>query len=244
MPSTIRTRTSAIVLGALALVVAAAGSAALAQGGRCTSAERREALQRMEQDVRRIAPRQLASLTEAIAPGGPLAAWMLSHGHVVLADAGGVVLGKVDARPPAPQLLIYAPSPSSRPADWLDFDGPDGPYQLVGWGYFAPYQPGSQPPELPCITAREWHVHEAGWHLMDGGMRLTPGATAEPPRPSDGTPIFFWHPQMWDIHLWMRDGGPVIAYANPGARPGGMWLPAGAAFTVKHGRQRPIAPAR
>jgi hypothetical protein len=29
---------------------------------------------------------------------------------------------------PMPPLLLYAPSLSTAPADWLDFDGPDGPW--------------------------------------------------------------------------------------------------------------------
>jgi hypothetical protein len=93
----------------------------------CTPEQRREALRALQTQVLQAAPRQLDSLEKAIQPGGPLAGWGLSHGHVVLATAGAVALDNLKAKDPMPQLLLYAPSPSSSPADWLDFDGPDGP---------------------------------------------------------------------------------------------------------------------
>lgn len=57
----------------------------------------------------------------------------MAYGHGVLAGAGGVVVDNVEAKDPMPQFLIYVPLPSSSPADWLDFDGPDDPYRLIGW---------------------------------------------------------------------------------------------------------------
>ena len=71
----------------------------------------------------------------------------------------------------------------------------------MGWAYFAPYAPGSSPPRRPCVGADEWLVHEAGWHLKDGGMQLTTGAVEEPPRPA-GTDIHLWHTRVWDLHVW------------------------------------------
>ena len=94
--------------------------------------------------------------------------------HVVLASAAAVALDNVHAKDPLPQVLLYGPAPNPA-ADWLDFDGPDGPYELVGWAYLTPYQPGSRPPIRPCVVVEsDWWVHEAGWHLRDGGMLLTP----------------------------------------------------------------------
>ena len=246
MHSTIRTRATALFASfVLSLVALAAAVHAPAQQAGCTPAERNAALHRLEREVVESVPREITSLADAVKPDGRLAGWMLAHGHVVLAGSGAVVLSNNAARMPAPQLLMYAPSPASAPADWLDFDGPDGPYRLIGWGYFAPYLPGDEPPPFPCISAREWVVHEAGWHLMDGGMRLTPGAATEPPRPADGTPIFFWHPRVWDLHLWIQHDGPAtVAYWNPAAPAGGLALPAGAAFTVEGGRPRPLPPPR
>lgn len=187
-----------------------------------------------------VVPRQLASLEEAIKPGGPLAGWRLSHGHVVLAGGGAVPVDNLRAQDPMPQLLLYAPSPSSSAADWLDFDGPDGPYRLVEWAYLAPYRPGADPPRRRCIAASEWFIHEAGWHLLDGGMLLTPDATAEPPRPQPEAGIYFWHPQTWDTHFWIVEAGaPTISFANPNDPGGGLYLPEGAFFSLVHGRKQP-----
>jgi hypothetical protein len=159
-----------------------------------------------------------------VAPGGVLAGWNLSHGYVVLATAGAVATDNLKAAPPLPPLLLYEPSPKSRPADWRDFDGPDDPYRLVGWAYVVPYTYGSEPPARRCIAASEWVVHEAGWHLEDGGMQLTPGAVAEPPRPP-GLAIHMWHPRVWDLHVWRNDNGvPTVSFANPNERRGGRVL--------------------
>lgn len=70
-------------------------------------------------------------------------------------------------------------------------------------------------------------------------MRLTPGALAEPPRPS-GLGIHLWHPPVWDIHVWRgADGVPTIAFANPHARAGGLALPEGAFYHLVDGKKRP-----
>jgi hypothetical protein len=216
-----------------------------AQRTGCTSEQRREALRALQTQVLRVAPRQLDSLEKAVQPGEPLAGWRLSHGHVVLASAGAVAVDNPRAKAPMPPLLLYAPSPLSSPADWLDFDGADGPYRLIGWAYFAPYEPGAEPPSRPCIAASEWFIHEAGWHLMDGGMLVTPDATAEPPRPQLKVGIDFWHPRVWDIHFWIgEDGVPTISFANPKAPGGGLHLPEGAFFSLVNDRKQPPPPPK
>ncbi len=205
----------------------------------CTAEERREALRAEQEQVLAAAPREVESLVAALEPGGPLAGWRLSHGLVVLAGGGVVALDRIDAPPPLPPLLLDAPSEASSPEDWLDVDGEDGPYRLAGWGYFATYVPGSEPPARRCIEPHEWFVHEAGWHTTDGGMILTPGAEREPPRPT-GVGVFFWHPQTWDIHFWAgEDGVPTIAFDNPRAREGGVRLPEGSFFRLVNGRKEP-----
>lgn len=128
-----------------------------------------------------------------------------------------------------PHLLIYRPSPSSPPDDWLDFDGPDGPYTFVGWGYLFGTEGQPEAPSVHCIPEEEWFIHEAGWHLWDGGMRLTPGARAEPPRPEGDDNIWYWHPRGWDIHLWVDEGSaPRISLLDDQAPQGGLSLPADA----------------
>ena len=215
-----------------------------AQHTGCTPEQRREVLRALQTQVLAVAPRQLDSLEHAVQPGGLLAGWRLSHGHVVIAGGGAVPLDHLKAKDPMPPLLLYAPSPASAPADWLDFDGPDGPYRLIGWGYIAPHQPGADPPRHPCVAVSEWAVHEAGWHLMDGGMLLTPEATTEPPRPQRKVGLYFWHPRAWAIHFWSGDDGvPTIAFHNPKDPGGGVPLPAGAFFSLMEGQKpRPLQP--
>jgi hypothetical protein len=206
----------------------------------CTPEQRREALRALQAEVLRLAPRAVDSLERAVQPGGPLAGWRLSHGLVVIDGGGAVPVDNLAAKDPLPPLLLYEPSPTSSPDDWLDFDGPDGPYRLVGWGEIAPYRPGSGPPHLPCIAKSEWLVHEAGWHLMDGGMLLTPKATAAPAHPEHQSSGYFWHPRAWDLHFWIgADGVPDVSFHNPDARRGGVRLPEGAFFYLVDGRQQP-----
>jgi len=216
----------------------------MAQPIGCTPEQRRTVLRALQAQVLAVAPRHLESIEHAVRPGGPLAGWRLSHGHAVIAGGGAVPLDYLEAQNPMPPLLLYAPSPSSAPADWRDFDGPDGPYRLIGWGYIAPYRPGAEPPRHPCIAAREWVIHEAGWHLTDGGMLLTPDASAEPPHPRPTGGLYFWHPGVWAIHFWSGDDGmPTVALHNPRDPGGGVPLPAGAFFTPAEGQQpRPSQP--
>jgi hypothetical protein len=204
----------------------------------CSAEARSEALKAMQAEVVTAAPAQVQSIKNALAPGGALAGWRLSHGLVVLATAGAIVVDNMQAKPPLPQLLIYEPSAQSTPDDWLDFDRPDDPYRLVGWAFMEPYTPGSAPPRRRCIASVEWLVHEAGWHLKDGGMHLTPGAAMEPARPRE-LAIHMWHPRVWDVHMWRGDEGvPTIAFANPTARRGGKDLPRDAFFYLADGKKR------
>jgi hypothetical protein len=204
----------------------------------CTAEQRAETFRTWQAQVFERAPQQVAALDQAVAPSGELEGWRLSHGLVVLQGAGGVAVDNVRATDPMPQLLVYEPSPASTAADWLDHDGADGPYRLVGWAHLAPYLPGSRPPSRPCVAASEWLVHEAGFHLMDGGMLLTANATSEPARPA--VPVHFWHPRVWDLHVWAgADGVPAVAFANPNAREGGVRLPGAAFLQVVNGRWQP-----
>lgn len=203
---------------------------AASASGSCSPGEREAALRDMQADVLQVAPTELASFASALAPGGLLDGWSVSHGFVVLATAGAVATDNLQAMPPMPPLLLYEPSPDSQPGDWQDFEGPDDPYRLAGWAYAVPYSYGSEPPQRRCIAASEWFVHEAGWHLKDGGMYLTPGATKEPPRPRD-LDIHMWHPRVWDLYVWRGDDGvPTVSFANPRERRGGKVLPKEAFF--------------
>src|SRR4051812_18941429 len=201
-------------------------STVMAQKSSCTLEERRDALRAVQAQTFQVAPRHLDTLETGIQPGGPLAGWMLSHGDVVFAHSGAAVVGNPRANDPWPQLLEYAPSKSSSPSDWVDFEGPDGPYRLIGWGYTIRYVPGSRPPTLlRCIAENEWWIHDAGWHLRNGNMLATPDAATEPLRPKLDVGFVVWHPQYWVLHFWAgEDGTPTVSFANPKAPGGGLHL--------------------
>lgn len=206
----------------------------------CTAEQRERALLSLREEALKRAPDQVESLEQALEPEGPLAGYRLSHGLVVLKGSGAVALDNPAAVAPAPSLLFYAPSPTSSERDWHDFDGEDGPYRLVGWGYFTLYTSGSEPPRMPCIGKEEWLVHEAGFHTKDGGMQLTPGAPAEPPAPQREH-VHFWHPRVWDLHVWLAPtGSPRVSYANPYAPEGGVTLPRGAFLRLDGGELKPV----
>jgi hypothetical protein len=189
---------------------------------------REDTLRALQERVMRVVPRELGSLESAVAQGGLLEGFELSHGHVVLSGMG-VSLVKIGARDPMPQLLFYRPSASSSPEEWLDFDGANPPYRFVGWGYLPRFENETDVPAMHCIPEDEWFIHEAGWHLLDGDMRLTPNAASEPARPEDDKNIWYWHPRSWDIHLWYEKGGvPRISKLDEKAPEGGLSLPDGA----------------
>lgn len=236
------TRTFLLAAAGLLASSAIAG----AQDFACTPGERREVLRGLQTQVLQLVPRQIESLEAATRPDGPLPGWVYTHGHVVMAHTGAVPLANRRPKEPMPQLLQYAPSPTTSPKDWLDFDGDDGPYHLVGWAYLAPFDPKG-PPLRRCIDSSEWFVHDAGWHLKDGSMVATPDATVEPPRPTLAVPINTWHPKQWDLHFWINDDGvPTIGFANPHAPGGGLRLADWTSYYLVNGRKQlpPKPPSR
>jgi hypothetical protein len=103
----------------------------------------------------------------------------------------------------------------------------------------VPFESLSKVPEKPCIASNEWFIHEAGWHLMNGGMLLTPGATAPPPPPDAAG--YFWHPRIWDLHVWLgADGVPTISFEHPSGNTAGVQLPEGAFLRVVGGELQPV----
>jgi hypothetical protein len=142
-----------------------------------------------------VPPAVLRSLFEeevskAVQPGGLLAGWRLPHVHVVIAGGGAVPLASLEAQDPMPPLLLYVPSPSTAPADGLDFDGPDGPYRLIGWGYIAADQLQADPPRRQCVAASEWIIHEAGWAVLSSVRnQAAPEGTPGPSFPPDPLPL-------------------------------------------------------
>lgn len=187
----------------------------------------RKELARKQADVLTTFPREVASLRDAIARAdGPLVGYELSHGDVVLAGMGVTLTQFSD--PDRPELLFYWPM-EAPPSEWLDFDGEDGPYELVGWGLIPDLYPvATEPPATGCVPAEAWFVHEAGFHLLDDGMHPTPGSRLEEPEPPaelEGR-ILYWHPAGWDVHFWIREDVPEISLLDPEAEEGGLRLPA------------------
>lgn len=130
----------------------------------------------------------------------------------------------------APQLVMYAPALGS---DFTD-GRPDPPYTLIGWGYVASPGRGS-PPWIMCgISPSDYFFHEAGWHLSNGGMALTP---QDPDSWSDGVPGgVFYHQLSWSVHIWINEYGLPRVQPCPPYRIPGVALPAGA-FLWPDGRR-------
>jgi hypothetical protein len=122
-----------------------------------------------------------------------------------------------------PGLLFYAPALNTNTTD----QNPDFPYILIGWAYGDAYIPGRRP-NLPCVPFEDWFIHEAGYHLMNGGF--IPDAPSEN-NPGDAmkcTPTFppitleslMWHPRLWDLHIWrvasgVNGGVPILSKERP-----------------------------
>jgi hypothetical protein len=148
-----------------------------------------------------------------------------------------------------PDLLFYAPraqDPDESSAEYLTAitdQLPDPPYSLAGWAYGRVYDgipgPPARRPSLGCIPSDAWFIHEAGYHLPDGNMALTPpnedvpgavpvGVNAFPVPPTDAG---VWHPRIWDLHLWVNDTNtPDVAIFSPTPIAGLSGLPAGIFF--------------
>ena len=104
---------------------------------------------------------------------------------------------------------------------------PDPPYSLIGWAFSEPQRNARRRPSLGCVPSKHWFLHEAGYHLANGGFAPTPPVPPEPTpgarrifRPADtplavvqsGGPPYFsyprpapdpWHPRIWDLHMWL-----------------------------------------
>src|SRR3954465_478655 len=92
-----------LVCEAPAAVEPPAAAKAPSKPTECTTKERSDVLQDMKQTVLKVAPPRIASLDQAIKPGGPLAGWRLAHLHAVLAGAGGVAIDNASAHTKFPQ---------------------------------------------------------------------------------------------------------------------------------------------
>ncbi len=70
----------------------------------------------------------------------------------------------------------------------------------------------------------------------------TPDATTEPPRPKLDVGIVVWHPQYWDLHVWMgEDDTPIVSFANPKATGAALHLPDKVNYRLVNGRREPVS---
>jgi hypothetical protein len=125
-----------------------------------------------------------------------------------------------------PDLAMYAPRPRARVNEtrlqylrrMMD-TVPDPPYRLAGWAYAQTQRDVRRRPSLRCVPSKPWCVHEAGFHLANGGFLPTPparetvrgesrvvvmadAANAVALGLAPGRPV--WHPRIWDLHIWIN----------------------------------------
>lgn len=149
--------------------------------------------------------------------------------------------------PYEPDLLFYAPksylenpnNPDFKNNEFTNF-WPDGEYVLIGWGYYAHYDPENTPiiGDLQ-VPEEEFFFHEAGFHLLNGGFLMTAPeeditgiSHAGKPKLKNhlgqviksvlkgGIPMAS-HDRVWDLHYWRTDlmtgenSSPVAAIRVP-----------------------------
>ncbi len=109
-----------------------------------------------------------------------------------------------------PQLLMYVKSEDDR-------------WRLMGWAYGTEHTGIDSHPIAMPIPWEAWFVHEAGWHPPNGGFIPTPPSSDVPrgskKAPAPAVPVGLngvWHPRIWDLHVFRRDGGtPIMAIEDP-----------------------------
>lgn len=134
-----------------------------------------------------------------------------------------------------PDLVVYAPRNRRGNETALQYrialrDGvPDPPYRLIGWAYAQTQRDVTRRPSLGCVPSKHWFIHEAGFHLANGGFQPTPPTTVERIRGSNRVVVMgdsriatnagisparpVWHPRIWDLHMW-TDPRPGCGFAS------------------------------
>lgn len=242
-----RGRLAAIAVGLTVLVASTGTSAASAydrkpgrgagSGTECSAAERRSSLALEQRRVLKLVKdfrvlRNQADLDRLAQPREGVQFFVLSHRFNSIRGMGfTIVNGGQVTGPGKPAMLLYKPSHKAK--NVTDPDGPDFPYELVGWGYAGPYTPGQPPafpddPGLRCVRPTDWFVHERSVHPADTWQNIPvppvedypgqdPGSL--PPLPDECDPpcVGEPHPRIWDLHVWFgANGVPTLSMLNPG----------------------------
>ena len=140
-----------------------------------------------------------------------------------------VAIGANSVRFGPSDLAIYVPR-QQRPVNELrrqyllqlmDFI-PDGHYRLAGWAYAETQRGVRRRPSFRCVPPKHWFLHQAGFHLDNGGFLPTPPPqdtvcgenrvvlmtdTVNAGALGTSTRQLVWHPRIWDLHMWI-DRGP------------------------------------
>lgn len=180
--------------------------------------------------------RNEADLARLAEPRDGTKFYIYSHMFASMRGMGFTVVNGGETGPGKPALLLYRPS--SKAKNVIEPNGPDFPYELVGWGYASPYTPGIIPnyptdPGLRCVMDKEWLVHERSVHPFDTWQNIPvppvedyhgQAAGNTPPTADECTPacVGAGHPRLWDIHLWLGSWGTAtVSLLYPGkAIPG------------------------
>jgi len=165
-------------------------------------------------------PLHVANIEQALAPGGALQDYTLAHLFAEQLGNGTTLSLKDQSQFGRPDFVLqYAGSPQAVSVAIHPLI-PKNPYTLVGWAYLVEYDPShpeppaqTQPGFAKCIPKQDWLIHEAGFHLFDGGFQPTPGVA--PPGPALPPTAFLWHPRLWDLHVWVNlCGSPRVGYLD------------------------------
>jgi len=181
-------------------------------------------------------PDPVNSTSTPYLPHGFVSIDRMGVGFAFVTNALGQSLGyPTSLDPVAPSLVLYRPRPKKAfgesDAQYLDAitdeAGNDPPYELIGWAYGGAYEPSNRP-LFGCIPSSKWFVHEAGFHRANGAMDFYPTNEAVPGQSAVGTllppvgapqssDVTFWHPRVWDLHVWLVDGSntPVVQIFSP-----------------------------
>lgn len=228
-----RSLTAAIAMAAVLVILGV--SPAFAQADPCKNFDWRGQFQDDQAALLATVPLHVDDIVAALSPGGALQNYILPHGFadvlgngLVLAHRDSSLIGRPES------FLLYAGNPAATVAQSTNAGLPKNPYTFVGWGYLVDYYTSPTSPQAPvqtvagfakCVPAQEWFIHESAYHLLDGGLLLTPcaltpaqcalqavGLLPPPPPPPNA---LFWHPRAWDLHVWINlCGHPRIGLYN------------------------------